>query len=330
MKSVTTLLVCLGLALAANTAQAQPAGAKPESEVVFYVSANLTTGQTIANAFKEKNPGIDVKIYRTSGENMVNKIATEKRANKILFDVIFGASVPFLPPMKVLQPYNSPEFAFHPPQFRDPGNLWAAVSMNYYVLAYNGNLVPANEVPKDWSDLLDPKWRKNIGMDPEEFSWLAAMESYLGEAEAAKLMTGLGKQEIQWRKGHSNFAQLLSAGEFKVGLGYAHSIEELKAKGAKVDWVRTTKPIVVDVQGVGLSVKPPHPVAAKMLYDFILSVDGQKAILKDNKVPVRPGILPADSPLNPDKLQLQPPPQAAYENLGVFSKKFDKYFGPRR
>jgi iron(III) transport system substrate-binding protein len=330
MKRAITLLACqfFGLALGAGSVQAQ--GPQPESEVVFYVSANLATGQALANAFKEKHPGIDVKIYRTSGENMVNKIATEKRAGKILFDVIFGASVPFLTSMQVLQPYESPEFAAHLSKFRDPNNLWAAVSMNYYVLAYNGKLVAENEVPKDWSDLLDPRWRKNIGMDPEEFSWLAAMETYLGEAETEKLMGGLGKQEIEWRKGHSNFAQLLAAGEFKVGLGYAHGIEDLKSKGAKVDWVRTTRPIVVDVQAVGLSGKPPHPVAAKMLYDFILSVDGQKAILKDNKTPVRPGILPPDSPLNPDKLMLQPPPQAAYENLGVYAKKFDKYFGPRR
>ena len=330
MKPAINLVLCqiISLALGASAAQAQ--SQLPESEVIFYVSANLTTGQTLANAFKEKHPGVDVKIYRTSGENMINKIATEKRAGKILFDVIFGASVPFLPSMQVLQPYESPEFAAHLPKFRDPKHLWAAVAMNYYVLAYNGNLVPENEIPKDWPDLLDPKWKKNIAMDPEEFSWLAGMESYLGEKEAEKLLTGLGKQEIEWRKGHSNFAQLLAAGEFKVGLGYAHGIEELKSKGAKVDWIKTTKPIVVDVQAVGLSVKPPHPVAAKLLYDFILSVEGQKAILGDNKTPVRPGILPPDSPLNPDKLQLQPPPQAAYENLAIYSKKFDKYFGPRR
>ena len=317
-----------GLALGIFAAQAQPA--QPESEVVFYVSANLATGQSIANAFKAKYPGIDVKIYRTSGENMVNKIATEKRAGKILFDVVFGASVPFLPSMQVLQPYESPEFAAHLAKFRDPNNLWAAVSMNYYVLAYNAKLVAENEIPRDWSDLLDPKWKKNIAMDPEEFSWLAGMETALGEEQSAKLLSGLGRQEIEWRKGHSNFAQLLAAGEFKVGLGYAHGIEELKSKGAKVDWVKTTKPIVVDVQAVGLSSKPPHPIAAKMLYDFVLSIDGQKAILADSKTPVRPGILPPDSPLNPDKLVLQPPPQAAYDNLAIYSKKFDKYFGPRR
>ena len=310
--------------------QSETSAAKPESEVVFYVSANLTTGQTIADAFKAKYPSIAVKIYRTSGENMVNKIGTEKRAGRILFDVIYGASAPFLPALGVLQPYDSPELKAYPAKYRDPKGLWSAASLNYYVLAYNTTLVPPAEVPKDWSDLLDPKWRKNFAMDPEEFTWVAGMEAYFGEPAAAKLLTALGNQEIQWRKGHSNFGELLVAGEFKAGLGYASSIEELKGKGAKAEWVKTTRPIVVDTQAVGLSIRPPHPIAAKLLYDFILSADGQRAIFKDRKTPLRSDVLPADSPLNPSALDLVPPPPETYLNLNVYAKKFDKYFGPRR
>ena len=92
---------CCGINLVSAQQPALDA-AKPESEVVFYVSANLTTGQIIADAFKAKYPSIDVKIYRTSGENMVNKIGTEKRAGRILFDVVYGASAPFLPALGVL------------------------------------------------------------------------------------------------------------------------------------------------------------------------------------------------------------------------------------
>jgi iron(III) transport system substrate-binding protein len=306
------------------------AQSKPESEVVFYVSANITTGQAIANAFKAKHPGIAVKLYRTSGENMVNKVATEKRAGRILFDVIYGAAVPFLPRLGVLQPYQSPQFKFYDPKYRNPKSLWAGASLNYYVISYNTKLVPPAEVPKDWSDLTDKKWRKSIAMDPEEYTWLAGMEAYLGVEKAAKLLTALGHQDIQWRKGHSNIGNLLGAGEFKVALSYASSIEEAKGKGAPVEWVQTSRPIVVDTQGVGLSVRPAHPVAARMLYDFILSVDGQKAILGDHKTPIRGDVIPVNSPLRPDKLVLFPPPHAVYENLKVYAKKFDKYFGPRR
>src|SRR4051812_22844050 len=111
LNSFKACVLCLTVLFAVCMAQrhtvAQPSGAPQESEVVFYVSANLTTGQAIANAFKIKYPNIDVKIYRTSGGNMVNKVATEKRAGRILFDVIYGAAVPFLPTLSVLQPYES-------------------------------------------------------------------------------------------------------------------------------------------------------------------------------------------------------------------------------
>lgn len=44
------------------------------------------------------------------------------------------------------------------------------VSANYYVLGYNTRLVPRADAPKSWDDLLNPKWRRQIGMDPEEFT----------------------------------------------------------------------------------------------------------------------------------------------------------------
>jgi len=82
-----------------------------------------------------------------------------------------------------------------------------------------------------------------IGMDPEEFEWLGAMMEYLGEEKATKLLRGLARQEIRWHKGHTRLAQFMAAGEFALSLSYAHRIEDLKKKGAPVDWSRTTKPL---------------------------------------------------------------------------------------
>ncbi|MBI2368577.1 MAG: extracellular solute-binding protein [Deltaproteobacteria bacterium] len=306
------------------------ADAKKEGKVVLYVSAQLPLAQTISRAFENKYPFLRVEITRTSGENLLNRIKTEKLAGKMAFDVVYGATVPLMPTLGVVKPYLSAEAKAYPAKFREPKDFWAGVSANYYVIGYNTKLVAKNEAPRDWKDLLHPRWKGRFAMDPEEFSWFGAMETYLGEEEAKKLMTGLARQDIQWRKNHTTLAQFLAAGEYPAALVYAHSIEELKGKGAPIDWVRTTAPIVLDIQAVALSALPPHPNAGKLFMDFLLSSETQAIIYQDRKIPIRPGVVPESSPLHPTGLELFPSPPKVVTNLNHYASKFEQIFGPRR
>jgi iron(III) transport system substrate-binding protein len=306
------------------------ADAKKEGKVVLYVSAQLPLAQTISNAFEKKYPFLKVEITRTSGENLLNRIKTEKLAGKIAFDVVYGATVPLMPTLGVVKPYLSAEAKAYPAKFREPKDFWAGVSANYYVIGYNTKLVAKNEAPRDWKDLLHARWKGRFAMDPEEFSWFGAMETYLGEEEAKKLMTGLARQDIQWRKNHTTLAQFLAAGEYPAALVYAHSIEEMKGKGAPIDWVRTTAPIVLDIQAVALSAQPPHPNAGKLFMDFLLSGETQTIIYQDRKIPIRPGVVPESSALHPSGLELYPSPPKVVTNLNHYASKFEQIFGPRR
>jgi iron(III) transport system substrate-binding protein len=306
------------------------ADAKKEGKVVLYVSAQLPLAQTISNAFEKKYPFLKVEITRTSGENLLNRIKTEKLAGKIAFDVVYGATVPLMPTLGVVKPYLSAEAKAYPAKFREPKDFWAGVSANYYVIGYNTKLVAKNEAPRDWKDLLHARWKGRFAMDPEEFSWFGAMETYLGEEEAKKLMTGLARQDIQWRKNHTTLAQFLAAGEYPAALVYAHSIEEMKGKGAPIDWVRTTAPIVLDIQAVALSAQPPHPNAGKLFMDFLLSGETQTIIYQDRKIPIRPGVVPESSALHPSGLELYPSPPKVVTNLNHYASRFEQIFGPRR
>ena len=162
------------------------ADAKKEGKVVLYVSAQLPLAQTISNAFEKKYPFLKVEITRTSGENLLNRIKTEKLAGKMAFDVVYGATVPLMPTLGVVKPYLSAEAKAYPAKFREPKDFWAGVSANYYVIGYNTKLVAKNEAPRDWKDLLHARWKGRFAMDPEEFSWFGAMETYL--VSVAKLM----------------------------------------------------------------------------------------------------------------------------------------------
>ena len=115
--------------------------------------------------------------------------------------LVSASPVPLLEPLNLIKPYCSPEAKVFPPAFRHPQCLWSAIVGNYYVLMYNTNLVSKVDAPRDWGDLLNSKWRgEKIGIDPEEFSWLAGMEAYLGEEKTKSLMTALAKQGIGGKK----------------------------------------------------------------------------------------------------------------------------------
>jgi iron(III) transport system substrate-binding protein len=194
-------------------------------------------------------------------------------------------------------------------------------------------LVSDKEAPKDWDDLLDSKWQKGkIALDPEEYSWFAGMEQFLGEEKTRKLMTALARQDIRWQKGHSNLVDLTAAGEFHLALSYATRTEVIREKGGPVQWVKTTKPIVSDLNSVAMSAQPVHPNAAVLWIDFLLSQEAQK-IFFDNKEPVfRPGVMPPNSPLNPVNLEISPVPARIFTTAVFkhYQSKFDEVFGPRR
>jgi iron(III) transport system substrate-binding protein len=233
----------------------------------------------------------------------------------------------------VIKPYCSPEAKALPAQFKHPNCLYAALTGNYYVLLYNTRMVSESQAPKDWDDLLDPKWRQGqIALDPEEYSWFAGMEQHLGEEKARKLMSGIARQEVRWQKGHSNLVDLTAAGEFPLSLSYATRTEVIKEKGAPIQWIKTTKPIISDLNSIALSAQPVHPNAAILLIDFLLSDEGQK-IFFANKEPVfRPGVMPQHSPFNPSNLEVAPVPAKIFTPAVFkhYQAKFDEIFGPRR
>ena len=304
--------------------------AKKEAQVNLYATAALINTQAAVKVFEQKYPFIKVDFIRVGAEKMLSKIRTERAAGKILFDVIYGGVAPLLTTLDVLQPYASPEAKAYPTKFKDPKGLWTGFGANYYVIAYNTRKVTKQEAPKSWEDLHDPKWRGRIGMDPEEFRWMGAMEEYLGEEKARKIMTGLACQDIQWRRNHTTLAQLMIAGEFDLALSFAHTIEEMKEKRAPAEWVGTLKPIVVDIQAAALSSRLTHPNAARLLYDFLISEEGAKVLVDQRKVPLRPNVLPAKSPLHPEALDLFPVPITVQLSINQYAEKFERIFGPRR
>ena len=192
------------------------AKAKAEGQVVFYTTMGIDTVRPVTLAFEKKFPFLKVEVLRANSERMFNRVVVEQQTGKVHADVVNLSVMPLLKAKRVLAPYRSPEMKAFPEKFRDPDDTWTGLVGNYVVMGYNSRLVPEASAPRDWSDLMQPRWKGRMAMDVEDYDWFGAMLEYLGQENGKRLMQGLAKQELSWRKGHSLLAQLVAAGEFSL------------------------------------------------------------------------------------------------------------------
>jgi iron(III) transport system substrate-binding protein len=301
-------------------------GAKKEGALVWYMSASIEDAQAILLAFNKKYPFLKTDFFRAGSARLFNRITNEARAGKVLFDLVAvrGLETHQLVKAGLLQPYVSPESAAYPAGFKDSKGYWVDYFDSYNVIGYNTQLVAREQAPKSWEDLLDPKWKGKIALDEENFSWYGAMTQKWGKEKTQRYMRALAKQDIQLRNGQTLIAQLMAAGEFSVAMVLAHRIEKMKEQGAPVAWVTTLDPVTVSLHPIGIAAKAPHPNAAKLFVDFILSKDGQQLLLSIERTPARPGI---DTKMEARKLQLFPMPPELGERYEQFQKEFREIFG---
>ena len=96
----------------------------------------------------------------------------------------------------------------------------------------------------------------------------------------------LAEMKPDVRKGHVLLAELIAAGEIPVGLTvYNSNAESLKRRGAPIDWL-PVEPVVGRPQGIAVARNAPHPHAALLFVDFVLSPEGQELLNSMGRVPV--------------------------------------------
>jgi iron(III) transport system substrate-binding protein len=325
--NVTSLLFLTGTALAADLSALVPK-AKEEKEVVWYTTTSAADNQAIVTGFTRKYPFLKVQVLRTSGEKLRQRVLTETSTGQFFSDALSVSSLEMglLKSKSLLQPYPPPEAESFPSGAKDREGYFTAIYARNFVIGYNTAMVPEKDRPKDWSDLLDSRWKGKIGLDEEEFEWYGALSSYWGREKAVKYMKALAAQQPQLRRGHNLLSQLLAAGEFPVAIVFPFEIEQLKRRGAPVDWSAISDPIITSINVIALSAKAPHANAAKLLVNYILSEEGQNVIRDVSRVPVRPGVKPLAPKLDQSTLKIHYVPSDMYKNIAQYEKEFREIF----
>jgi iron(III) transport system substrate-binding protein len=259
--------------------------AKKEGRVSFYTSMGADESKMVADAFQAKYPGIKVEITRLGSEKLLQRILNEKRAGSHLVDAVTnsGMEIQMLGRAKMLARHITPEFSSFLPESRDATWGWADMYSNIRLVAYNTQMVPKDKIPRRYEDLLEPMWKGQIGFPEGQYSWFATMLKVMGEANGRKFFQGLARQNLNYRNSQNLVTQFVSAGEFSLGFVYDTQVLRFKKRGAPID-IAPLPFITQNIHPLALSAQAPHPNAAKVYIDYVLSKEGQSFIKNMGRV----------------------------------------------
>ena len=270
----------------AERAQRLAESAKKEGTVVIYTSAPPDDMAILAAAFEKKH-GVKLQVWRASSEKVVQRTVTEARGNHFEVDIIEtnGPDIEALHREKLLQEVRSPHLADLIPGAIPPHREWLSMRLNIWVAAYNTNLVRKEELPRTYEDLAHSRWKGRLGIEGGDANWFSGVVGALGEARGLKLFRDMvAANGISVRKGHTLLSNLMVSGEVPLALTvYYYRPVQLKKKGAPIDWF-ALPPAVARPNGVAVARRAPHPHAAVLFYDFMLS-DAQEIMLRRNFIP---------------------------------------------
>lgn len=269
--------------------------AKKEATLTIYTTLNIRDADPLIQAF-EKQYGVKVTLWRAGAEKLVQRAQAEARAGKYSVDVLEGngPGMEMLHRENLLEEFYSPAFKDIPVEAFPRHRHYAPDNFLFFVMGYNTQLVKPHEVPKTYEDVLDPKWAGKLGIESSDIDWFAAVTKAMGEEQGLAYFKKLAAMRPQLRSGHTLMAELVASGEIPIALTlYNQGVETLKQKGAPIEW-RPLQPAFGRADAIGVAKRAPHPHAALLFVDFVLSKEGQQIIQSRNRVPVSRLV---DSPL---------------------------------
>jgi iron(III) transport system substrate-binding protein len=281
------ILLCLWSWQAAQAQDDLIAKARNERELNVYGTALVTQFEKFSEPFRRRYPFVKTQYTRTTGEALTTKIFQEVAARQLSADVILinNYTHRIFMKKKIITAYTPPTAANFPAGFIDKQSYWVGFYLVPYAITYNTTMVSKGNAPKSFDDLLHPRWKGQISLEREEYLVTQSHLQFLGHQKGIDYFKRLARQDLILINGHSKQAVLLTAGEFPIII-YSDiaRTEELKRKGAPVEWVRAEPHITVLVSAA-ITREARHPAAARLFMDYLAADEGQREVLNMDKPP---------------------------------------------
>jgi len=278
------------------------AAAKKEGQVLVYTT--LIVDQIVRpliRAFQAQVPGIDVKFVRADSVALVVRMTNEAKANRTQADIwqlVDGVGP--LVEAGIAGTLDLPNAKGLPAVYADPNRRWVTTNLAVRSLAYNTTLVPPAQAPRGYADLLHPRFKGKFAWNPNSVSgaygFIGTVLRHMGEDKGTAYLRALAKQQITpVPMAIRAVLDRVIAGEYAIGLEMNGTHAHISASlGAPVAWV-PLDPVSMTLQAAGTTAKAPHPNAARLFLDFMISRAGQQVFHDRDYIPMHPDV-PAKNP----------------------------------
>src|SRR5216684_560652 len=256
--------------------------ARKEAKVILYSSMDLPVGEKLGKAFEAQYPGIAVQIERSGSERLFQRLDQEFASGIRAADIVNSSDASHFISWKKngwLAPFVTEDIAQHfLPEYRDPDGLFATTRIWLSSIAYNTNLVKAEDAPKSFADLLDPKWIGKIVKGHPAYSGTIMTATYQMVRDLGwEFFEKLAKQKVMQVQSSADPPKKLALGERAVmadGNEYNMFIEREKGTPVEIVYATEGSPLIVGPNA--LFKNAPNPAAARLFQSFCFSPEAQQ------------------------------------------------------
>lgn len=317
---------------AADTADVE--AAKKEGAVTWYTSTPLRQAELVGKAFEAKY-GFKVEVFRSGGEQVLQRYFTEVSAGKVNVDLLTASDPGAFNDMikkNQLVKFRPANVDKVPKGSRSEDGYWVAQRLNLMTMAFRSDKESEADMPKKWGDVVDPKYKgKLVHADPS-FTAIANAIIATFTKDSAKgwgYYEALKKNDVLIVQGHQQLAQILSTGERTIAAEAGDSdMWDLRRKGIAVKSIYPEDGVFVIAAPTGVVANSPHPNAAKLLAEFMLTDEVQKLFPQEGYYAGRSDMPPPEGnpPLNSLKI-IEVDEEYLQQNGDKLKQRFNEIFG---
>lgn len=274
--------------------------AKKEGELTWYTAhSDDVTAQALGRDFEAAYPGIKANVVRTTAQVAFQRVSQEVKAGAMQVDVLSSTDMGhyvFLKEKGLLEKYV-PENANRIHDIYknfDPDGFSHVTSAGMIGMGFNTSKLKEEETPKNWSDLLDPKWKDKIALGHPGFSgyvgtWAVSLRKLYGW----QFFDKLAKNNPQVGRSINDTVTMLNSGERTVaGSAPNGTLLSSAAKGNPLAMIYPTDGTVLIIAPSAIMKGVKHPNAAKLFMEYLLTPEASKIWVGHFNESMRPEITP--------------------------------------
>ena len=267
--------------------------ADKEGNVTWYTTFSSDDVDPMIKAFNKTYPKIKVNALRLSADQIPPKVITEQKGRQYTADVVSGDSpqIAQLVQAKALQPYTPADQTALPKGLSLPEGYEGVVYVNTTPVAWNPTVVERKHlpVPTGIETFADPAWKGQFSIDPSAINWYDSLVQAEGHDKALDLVKRLGDNDPVFVESHTEALTNVQSGE-PAGAAtiYGYKAASMKEDTPKqVEFLNYT-PLPASLNLTDVVANAPHPAAAHLFDDWLVSKPGQQAIVEEtNHVSIR-------------------------------------------